>query len=132
MKLNALKQNVDKEQSGVWVEYEGTEVSFLIARMNNPRYTEKIRKATKVGRGMRFRKAEDVTDKLVLEAVAETILLDWKGLEDESGKPIPFSTSAAMEILSDPQYRDVYNFILMFASDRENFLNEEVDSIVKN
>jgi hypothetical protein len=44
----------------------------------------------------------NVTGKILIEAMIGTILLDWKGLENQ-GKPLPYSEYNAREILSQSE-----------------------------
>jgi hypothetical protein len=43
-----------------------------------------------------------VTQKILIEAMIGTILLDWKGLEND-GRPFPYSEDNAREILSQSE-----------------------------
>lgn len=48
-----------------------------------------------------YDEAERVTNLLLLN----TCLLDWEGLEDDDGKPMPYSRDMAETLLTDPDYR---------------------------
>jgi hypothetical protein len=60
--------------------------------------------------------------------VAGTILTDWKNLVI-NGEEIPFSEEAATSLLRDDD--DTYEFVLLIAMDRDNFLTRSEDSTVK-
>lgn len=49
--------------------------------------------------------APAAADKLAGEAMAEALLLDWENLTS-GGKTVPYSRERAVELLSNPDYRD--------------------------
>jgi hypothetical protein len=51
-------------------------------------------------KGIDTAKADAINARLL----AETVLVDWSGLEDEDGKPLAFSKATALEILIDPAF----------------------------
>jgi len=120
MRLSAFKTDTKAEQDGVWVPYEhGFEVK--LARIGNPRFKEFMMKNGKQ-QMRRLTSSQDVdldtADELMREAIAETILLDWRGLLDDHDKPIPFSKEEARKAL---QIDDFYREIFSLAQERSLF-----------
>lgn len=132
-KLSAIRTDPSKESSGVWVDYEGG-IRLKIARMNNPAFEKFItdRQAPNISRYRKSKQSDAERDKLIEEATANTILLDWENLEDESGATIPFSPAKALEFFRDPSLRDFYRFVLMEASSADNFKKEALEQAAGN
>ena len=125
-KLTQFQGDVAREEQGVWVEYAAG-VEFRIARLNNPAYQKCLRKLLKAD-GRRFRRrrpTDENAEKLTNRALAQHVLVDWRNLEDEDGSPIPYSVEKALEILSDPQYHDIRDFVVEVATDSDVFAAEE-------
>ena len=127
-KLNALRTDPNKESSGVWIDYED-DIKLKIGRMNSPAFEKFIadRQATSIGRYRRAKQTDAERDKLIEEAVANTILLDWKNIQDEEGLDIPFSKEKALEFFRDPGLRDFYRFVLIEASQADNFKKDVLE-----
>jgi len=109
----------EAEKGGVWFEIgEGGHVK--IARLNNPIYRANFRKKIEP-----YRQAvemgtmdDDSADKILIQVLAETIVVDWKGLTDE-GENVPFTRDKAIELMTE--YPDFRNFIVRNAENMNNF-----------
>jgi hypothetical protein len=121
-KLSGIRTDPDKESSGVWVTYED-DIELKLARMNNPAFDKflETRQGPNLGKFRKQKQTDAEQDALIKDAVAATILLDWKGIEDEDGKLVPFSKEKASELVKDPSLRDFYRFILIESSNAMNF-----------
>lgn len=125
MKLSQLAYDKEKELDGVWFECpEG--LRLRVARLNNPKYQEFLRKQGAKSRGITTSKISDWT----FQAAAKFLLKGWENLQDEKGNDIPFSVSKAEELMKE--YSDLYQWVQEFASDREMFRREELDGATKN
>lgn len=109
MKITDLKLNLEQVDNGIWVsdipELEG--VSFLVRGTESQAYQRAMRKALQgVGRKARMAaindptKYEDLTNRLI----AEHLLLDWKGVDDDDGKAIPFDRALATTLMTSREY----------------------------
>ncbi len=103
--------------------YEG--MFFEIAPSSNHQYRNKQLMLNKPYR----RQIENLSikteklDKLHAQSIAGTVLVGWKGVCDESGKPVPFSEDAAVEfLLQDPDAKD---FIMEVAASSQDFIQQE-------
>jgi len=124
--LNAIATDTKKEIEGVWYDV-GDGLQLKVARMNNPQYVKRLnevsapyRAQVKAGTLSDEKKAE-----LAAGVMAETILLDWRGMF-LGGKPLPYSRKKAAEILADPRYQAVFSLVMSFAQDEAAFRIEEV------
>lgn len=133
MKLSEIRTNINLEENGVWVDFiEGLRVK--IASLNCKAYTRACDKVLKP-HTRRIRDGMLSTDerlKLVSPIVARYIVLDWEGLEDECGTPIPYSPEKAEEIFADPSLREFYSFVLASANDISMFQNAELQESKEN
>tara|TARA_R110000824_G_scaffold279432_9_gene467633 strand:- start:912 stop:1316 length:405 start_codon:yes stop_codon:yes gene_type:complete len=129
-KLSRLRSDSKKETEGVWVEWEHG-VSLLIARLNNPGFQSRVRvltaKHTKAIRSGSFPDGD--MEEVSKSAMAHHVLLGWKNIEDEDGGELAYSAEKALEFLTDPDLRDMYQFVLTQANERDLYRREvEEDS----
>ncbi len=130
--MDIKKFAIDKksEAEGVWVKLdENTEVK--VARMNNARYNKLFRRLSQpYKKAIRTNTLSDsVAEDILYRCAAETILLDWEGLE-EDGKPIEYSTDKAYELLKNyEQFRD---FVMGCAEDFDLFKVQDAEETEKN
>jgi len=118
--LAKFKTDTSLENNGVWIP-AGDGLELKIARMNNPKYVEYIRV-----KGQHLRAICAATNStppemipIIRGAVASTILLDWKGLNDEAGKPIEYSPEVASKVFDE--YPEFYGLVLKLADEPNNF-----------
>lgn len=124
MKLSQLAVDTGKSEDGVWFEYPHFEgVSFLIARMGNSSFSDYLQKHRKLSRTLRS--DSEMMDTLTKKAVAETVLLNWRGIEDDNGEPLQYTPEIGFETFQNESMQPVYSFILQSASDMEAFQVEE-------
>jgi hypothetical protein len=125
MKISTFATDLDLEENGVWVDI-GDGGMLLIARLGNPHHQAAIRRISKPHKALIRNKTinEELSDELLLKAMAEAILLDWKGLEDDKGKTIKYSKGAAYDLLRD--LRDFRNLVTELANEQVSFRREEV------
>ena len=122
--------NKNLEISGVWQDI-GDGVSVKVARTGNSEYQKVFEKISKPHKRAIRRGTlnNDVAEKLLIKVMAKTILLDWKGLE-EDGMEVPFSDEAALRILTD--YKDLRDYISDISNDIEVFKQEDDEDAEKN
>jgi hypothetical protein len=120
----------DKEKEGAWVEF-GSECSVKIARINNPNYVREFRRLTKVHKQAIRRGTldEETADDILIEAMAKSIVTDWKGLK-EDGVEIPYSVENAIRLLK--QYNDFREQVAEIASSIAAYQLEEDEDSEKN
>src|SRR5690554_1250966 len=122
MDVKKLKTDTDAEVSGVWVPIDD-ETELLIARLGNPRYRDAMAR-----KGRPYRTAarnntlpEDILTKILIEAIAETVLLGWKNFK-EDGVELEYSPATAKRLLEDyPDFRDL---VVGLAGDAELYRQE--------
>ena len=131
MDLNKISIDLEKEKEGIWVDLDG-DTSFCIARMYNPKFNKRFerlsapyRSAAKRGM-MDDEKASEILNRVL----AETVLLDWKGL-NRDGVNVKYSPEEAFKILNDKQLIPIKQFVLDVAEEESNYRIEEIQETEK-
>ena len=112
--FNEFATNDSLETDGVWVEIG--DAKFLIASSGNKKFTKKLSRMWDRNKKILERKgdvADELSDKLMVEVLAETILLDWDNVTYK-GKKFPYSVENAKTLLEHKQFRK------QIASESEN------------
>jgi len=129
--INEFKTDRQLEEEGVWVPVDGAGAKIKVARINNPRYKKYFQRITKPYR-RQIRSgnlSEDLAEKLLVDALANTILLDWEGLT-KGGKKFPYTVDNARQLLSEsPDFRDLVSDA---AGEMESFRARELEEAKGN
>lgn len=109
MKLSQLSQNAAAAETGRWVNHI-PELGGLVLKvrgLDNADYRRlSAQLAAEIPRADRILGvATEVTDAMQTRLIVETILIDWRGLEEDDGAPVPYSRDMATKLLTDPNYR---------------------------
>jgi hypothetical protein len=73
---------------------------------------------------------DDIAVKILVEQIAEAVLVDWKGIYDRDKKPMEYSKENALALLTKlPVFRDG---VIQMASNLDNFRIEEKEATSKN
>lgn len=100
--LNNLRDRVR------WVEVPGYPgVRAAIRTSHDPKYRRALMegmlphvKAVQAGEIV----GPEITDPIGNLAIAEHLLENWKGIEDEHGRPLPFTRELAVKLALDPNF----------------------------
>lgn len=132
MRFSEYVTSKELEEDGVWARLRKGDAEVLVARAGNSKHEDLVRRLRKKhGRGFRGDELPPaVEEEIATEAIARTILLDWKGIEDEDGEPIPYSTEEARRLLK--LSRDFRLEIVSIATEMEMFRREETAEAEKN
>lgn len=118
------------ESEGVWMDL-GEGARIKVARAGNPANRRKLTKLMERHRvTLRTRNLpEDVLERITIETMAETLLLDWTGIE-ERGETVPYSLENATRLLTD--YKDFRDQVAALAADMALFRAESEEGAQKN
>lgn len=117
MAFNARRNDPAKFTEGTWVSILGGE--FKLARAGNPTYERALEES-----GYRKKDEPEEKQRALYTAVAKGVLKDWRDVEDDQGKAIPYSVDNAVEVLRENP--DLVNRILSEANDLSNYRREDV------
>lgn len=132
MKLSDIAIDTKLAEDGVWVTMSSGWAGLI--RSANNRDARRMRDAhIRKHRRLYARGASpppEVVDEELVNLIVSTILMDWKGIEDDHGAPIPYSKEVAKEILSNPAYRELLDDVSDAANLQETFRQdaEEADT----
>lgn len=130
-KLSSVKRDVEKASQGIWRTFEG--IDFCIARIDNPDAKKELRRLSKLERATRRGKVDDdAAEKHITAVVAKHVIKDWRNLEDDDGKPIPYSVETASKIIADPAFAELRDWIITIATEDEAFRAETIEATAKN
>src|SRR5439155_18550861 len=106
--INALDDahnaNAGVRETGVWFDFDKEKTpgfAMRIASIENRRFKKKYARLTfdAAQHSASDQLPSDKTQNILIEAMIGTILLDWRGLEND-GKPFSYSEDNAREVLS--------------------------------
>lgn len=107
MKLTSMKTDPAKVEAGMWIGDipDMGDLKLKVRPIGNPDYQRLYGRL--VDATPRQHKPGGVVDfetrqQISARTLAETVLLGWEGLEDDDGKPLPYTADKAKELLSDP------------------------------
>lgn len=136
--------DVFKDVPGFIDETDPAEIKLAGAGTSNPNFLRKVRKELskgdvlkKIHKGkLREISAEDLDSDMEAsgdaerQTYAETVVLDWRGFTDASGKDIPYTPEYMASVFR--QFPRLFDAIRQFVSDLDNFRVKEREDDVKN
>jgi len=121
----------DKKKNGFWSDYDG-DSSFLIASTSSTAFQLRF-SALQKPFSRKIEKNElkpEVSLNILCTALAECVLLDWKGCADSTGKDVPYTYEAALFALKNNDL--LREFIQEQAMDISNFEKQIEEKEIKN
>lgn len=115
---------------GVWTEFEGSR--FLVTHMSNVAFQRAVmrRQAPYKSKIEKGTLDPAITRKLMSQAMADALVLDWKDVTGEDKQPVAFSTEACFKALQN--HHDLRDFLSEFAMNLDNFAQEAKDKMSKS
>ena len=112
-------------------EKMGDGLKMRIARIGNPKYQKRFQALSKPHRRAirRSTLADEVAEKLLVQCLSETIVLDWEGLE-ENGEEVLYSLENCIRILTD--YPELRNYVNDIANELEGYQAEDDEEATEN
>lgn len=120
----------DKEEGGTEVKI-GPDTYITVARSNNRKFAKQLSKRVEENREILdsgTEEADQLSDEIMREVLADTILLGWRNL-DYKGKPIKYTRENAIELLKMPDFMD---FVMKHAKQVDHFRVKIEENVVKN
>ena len=114
MKLSQIKVNAQAEENGRWMPASGLfGVQIKVRGLNNS--AARAARA-KIQESFARKKMSDAeAEQAQVEIIADTILADWRGVENDDGTALTCDREAKIAILSNPEMR-LFREAVMLAS----------------
>lgn len=134
MKISSIKIDTAKVEAGIWIgdipDFEG--VRLKVRPSNNPDFRQLYGQLVETTPRNKKRGGviKDFDTKLAIGArcLADTVLMDWEGFEDDAGQPLPYSADMAKAWLLDPEmaaFRDAVSWASNVAEEEARLGFEE-------
>ena len=120
------------EEEGAWVDL-GDGIKIRIARIQSQRARRVLVRLYRPYDNLRQsgRKVpESIQEKITRQWIAEGILIDWEGVTDPAGKPIPFTAENALEVFE--AFPDFLDEVVYFSREQETFRAERLEAVKGN
>ena len=121
MKLTPINGNTETE--GVEFIYRG--ITLIVARSGNTNFKKIFREKMKPYEDEfeNDRLDNEQSGKILIECVANTVLVGWTNFVDVTGQDYEYSVENAIELLTDDE--DCYDAIRKFSDNIENYLTDK-------
>lgn len=120
MKLSQIQIDSAAIEQGAWRPAVGlTGVEFRVRGIGNADYealADKLRRHLPPAAKFAEKLPADEAARMTVELLVDACLLDWRGLEDEAGEPLPYSADKARALLSDPDFRKLRDSVFATAA----------------
>lgn len=132
-----------KLTDGVWHVIEPTtdyavdeaaingQCAVLVASMDSPAYRQAIERKLKPSVMRRGQADAAVRERVTNEAIAETIILDWRNWVI-AGEHVPYSHAKALEFLTQPKWVRLRDRLMGVIGDVDAFKIQQEGAIIKN
>jgi len=96
----------DDKATGVWIDFDKDEgVAFKLAYGNGKAFAAASARIGKRYPAHRIQADESLLHKMTTEVIAEAVIIDWRGLED-NGKPFPCTPENKAKLLKIDTFRE--------------------------
>jgi hypothetical protein len=126
MKFSKFATDKSLEIEGAWVDI-GDDAHIRVARIGNDRYAKRLETLYKPYRKMQRTNSvpDDLARKLFIDALATTVLLEWKGFTNEDGSEVPYTVDTAIAKLTE--LKDFRELVVEIATEVATYRNEEIE-----
>jgi hypothetical protein len=136
MKISSLKVNSTLYDGGKWVDkstFPAFEEMRFHVRAIDCRQARRVRSELLMALPVEERRnlSPQKADEIDAAILARGVLVDWAGLEDENG-PVPFSPEKAEELLANPDFRVLKDYVSNAAAFVQVEASIDMESAAKN
>lgn len=140
-----IKNDVELEASGVWVEVDVSsqevvesfdakpkelEEGFLYLRVARYGNAKAQKRTQALAKKYNLNKPQHKR-KYMAELLAETVLLEWANVKDESGAEIEYTAEQGRALMEDDEYEWLANIVAGVSRDVQNFRRENITIVGK-
>ena len=137
-RLSRIATDTEKASEGQWVEFcpaqdaNDKPLELKIARLGNTAYNQRLQQLVRPHRRKVRMGFDEDLEGFVKSAVAECCLVDWRGLDYHDGKAIKYSKAKSVEIMTNPVYVDLFDFVMEVAGDAAVYREAETAASAGN
>ncbi|MBN8958583.1 MAG: hypothetical protein J0H17_18760 [Rhizobiales bacterium] len=137
MKLSDVKINAARVEAGAWVKDipEMGDLELKVRGFQNAddrAILAREMEALPAKSRMRGRVSDEDRERIMTIRLRDAILVDWRNIEGEDGKPVPFSKDAAEKLLTDPDLAAFRGAVVWAAGVVAQESDETTEDITKN
>jgi hypothetical protein len=136
MKVSDRKIDPKKREEGAWVSDipEWQDLKLKVRGRDNKDWARMEQKLIMAVPRQRRQNGLDPEDRDRINGILlrDTCLIDWKGIEDDSGAPEPYSKEAANKYLTQPENEPFRNAVLWAATVVAEQGQAELEADAKN
>jgi len=127
---NIFGINQKLSEEGIWRKFKGG-IEIKVARLGNGLYDKKTEEVFRPHKKelRNDEMSEDLKLDLTRQIMAETILLEWRGLKDESGKSIASTYENKLSALT--AMKDLADKVSVISMDDDNYRREVIEESKK-
>lgn len=126
--------DTEATEQGVWRSVFDGAAELKIARFNNPKHNALLRRLREENDELLKDDSTDEAQAKLLEisglALAETVLVDWRGILDEDGNELPYSKEAAYDLLKN--YEEFADLVFNLSLESEQYRRFKEGEALKN
>jgi hypothetical protein len=136
IKLSSIKADIVKEMEGEWIDIPDIPgIAFLLRSSHYPPFVtakaQAIRKLMAANGGTEIIPEKDLS-RANASLFVEHLLLDWRGFAEDDDTAIEYTAERALQILSDPGFRELNRHIGWAADQVGKAQVEFVEAAAKN
>lgn len=136
MKFDDFKIDLKKREDGDWVGNLPSygELELKVRGIGNKDWARMEQKLIAAVPRQRRMNGLEPEDRLRINGILcrDCSLLDWRGILDQDGNPVPYSKELANRFLTDPQYEKLVEACLIAASVVAEQTKAEIEDDAKN
>lgn len=132
MKITEFAIDKNLSEEGIWVDISD-DARIKVASVKTDRYKRRLAELSAPYRHMittRTEAAQKKISEITARAIADVIIINWEGIQNNDGEEIPYSRDTAYKLLKDyPAFADM---VYAIASDDAVFKPSVIEEDKKN
>lgn len=124
--------DLEASKDGVWHRID-EETQIKVAKARNENFKKRAFELFNENKIELFSKTGKFTDlderKLMSQLIAETILLDWRGVKDQDGKEVKYTPEIGAQVLANPEMGDFLELVQTCAENEEAYRKAVLEKV---
>ena len=124
--------DLEASKDGVWHRID-EETQIKVAKARNENFKKRAYELFNENKIEMFSRTGKFTDlderKLMSQLIAETILLDWRGVKDQDGKEVKYTPEIGAQVLANPEMGDFLELVQTCAENEEAYRKAVLEKV---